>query len=603
MSTFSDPNCSHCKAKGTVQYVVEASASLCIECGSISDHAASASHEHGAGSDEWQAYVGQTWINDADYVAAGDASTFISSGSASRSRAITDASEQRERYRRTKTLDAKKFVTGLLGSLELTYLEERAMWMLAQARKRLGFGWGKKGEIYAVACVCAALREDKKTHSIVELSDRADVDPVKVCRAYVSLKSTLNLKIDDCDPLYYVERELRYIDSLLVSLPPPPPTQKKKVRLNISKPRQASSDTSSTSTTSTNKKRKRAEVEEASADVDSDTSSAMGAAATTNLSPELHQYLLSIDNRDVLRLSRQLFLLTSSISLVLNRQPQQVAIALLTAALEGVSSLPCPNMTELNILLASRLKVSTYIVGERYRELCRVIKDYSVHWDGYADFLAGMEEKDRKGRTKFLKGGRGLVKREMVKLIKPVGEHWRELQRKVNEQEGTHVEDASPFFETERFKEKQEAEEAAEEEEYDNRSYTEEDADCEGFAEGDVGPSVDFSIATSPSLLSQASPSPSDTSPSTSEPPAKRAKGYSRPFHALLISGRPAKYVRVRPSREGTATPMLSVKERYGKEVEELTDEEMFGDGELAGYLNDEQEVERKKSIWESMNE
>lgn len=95
-------------------------------------------------------------------------------------------------------------------------------------------------------------------------------------------------------------------------------------------------------------------------------------------------FLRSLKLPDVRTLAEGLLSFCADLKLTVGRSPEQVSIAVIVVAMEGVARRPVPMAGEVMDELANLLSVRSFTVAERYRELNHVLEDFAprIPWIG-----------------------------------------------------------------------------------------------------------------------------------------------------------------------------------------------------------------------------
>ena len=101
-------------------------------------------------------------------------------------------------------------------------------------------------------------------------------------------------------------------------------------------------------------------------------------------SPPMLPFLRSLKLPDVRTLAEGLLSFCADLKLTVGRSPEQVSIAVIVVAMEGVARRPVPMAGEVMDELANLLSVRSFTVAERYRELNHVLEDFAprIPWIG-----------------------------------------------------------------------------------------------------------------------------------------------------------------------------------------------------------------------------
>lgn len=129
-------------------------------------------------------------------------------------------------------------------------------------------------------------------------------------------------------------------------------------------------------------------------------------------------WLRSLKLTEVRTLAEGLLSFIVDINLAAGRAPEQVACAIVIVAMEGVARRVAPLVGEILDDMAFRLKVAAFTIGERYRELHRLLLDFAPRIPWIGDSLEGKKKKDMVAYTedivKFRKALDAKKKREEV---------------------------------------------------------------------------------------------------------------------------------------------------------------------------------------------
>ncbi|SCZ95740.1 BZ3500_MvSof-1268-A1-R1_Chr8-1g09766 [Microbotryum saponariae] len=118
-------------------------------------------------------------------------------------------------YHEKKMNDTKHFIRTVLSHFEMFGLYPRVKSLFTQAKQVKKFQWGRKARLIAVACIYIAAREVKRSLRVVDLCHILDVDYHQLTRLQNNLKTLLNLKISTHEPVIFLEAHLVHLSTLV----------------------------------------------------------------------------------------------------------------------------------------------------------------------------------------------------------------------------------------------------------------------------------------------------------------------------------------------------------------------------------------------------
>ncbi|GAA5901380.1 hypothetical protein JCM8208_001783 [Rhodotorula glutinis] len=336
---MSDLDCLACGAHGTLEYAAEIGTLACTRCGTVSTSSAAHSFELLQRVDAEDAFQnGRTYVGSGGGTYGGAMGTQrVGQRVGTWTRTAEGGTAIYQAQRRNET---EQYMRRLLARYDLGSLRDRTRYLFGRAKERLGFQWGRKAEIFCAACVYVAAREAGKSLWLLELASLIEVkDPIILSRAVRVVKFELRISYNDHDPALFLERVLVHLQSAFAL-------------------------TSSSASSSTSMP---LPVLHSSVDTRKTTFSAANAA-----------WVRSIQLPAVRELATGLVALTSDLSLTAGRHGQSVAAAVVIAAIEGVARRPAPVVQEFADEFAWMLGASAYSILERYRDINRLLLDFAA---------------------------------------------------------------------------------------------------------------------------------------------------------------------------------------------------------------------------------
>lgn len=229
-------------------------------------------------------------------------------------------------YHALKATANQRYLLAVLTHFQLQKLEPRALYLFEQ-QKRLGpVRWGQQANILVVAAAYLAAREHNEHLPLLQLAALTSLDYHALARAHRLVKQSSTLPTKDLDPGLFIEPNLLHLATLLRSCPNPPLSGSKLKKF----------------------------------------------WSKSNLI-----WLRSISLKEVRTLATGLLSFISDLSLVVGRAPEQVSCAVIIVALEGVARQPIPVISEMVDELSALLVVKPTTISERYRELKLALKDFA----------------------------------------------------------------------------------------------------------------------------------------------------------------------------------------------------------------------------------
>ncbi|KPV75969.1 uncharacterized protein RHOBADRAFT_52977 [Rhodotorula graminis WP1] len=211
---MSDLDCPACGAHGALEYVAEIGTLACTRCGTVSTSSASHSFELLQRVDAEDAFQnGRTYVGSGGGTFGGAMGTQrVGQRVGTWTRVAEGGTAIYQAQRKTET---EQYMRRLLTRYDLaSSLRDRVRYLFERARERLGFRWGRKAELFCAACVYVAAREAGKTLWLLELASLIEIeDPIILSRAVKVVKFELKVKYDDHDPALFLERVLVHLQS------------------------------------------------------------------------------------------------------------------------------------------------------------------------------------------------------------------------------------------------------------------------------------------------------------------------------------------------------------------------------------------------------
>ncbi|GAA5835341.1 hypothetical protein JCM9279_004511 [Rhodotorula babjevae] len=210
---MSDTACPSCGAHGTLEYAVEVGTLACTRCGTVAASSSLHSFELLQRVDAEDAYQnGRTYVGSGGGTYGGGMGTQrVGQQVSAWTRTAEGGTAIYQAQRRTET---EQYMRRLLTRYDLLSLRDRVRFLFERAKQRLGFQWGRKAELFAAACVYNAAREASKGLWLLELASLIEVeDPIVLSRAVKVVKFELRIKYEDHDPALFLERILVHLQS------------------------------------------------------------------------------------------------------------------------------------------------------------------------------------------------------------------------------------------------------------------------------------------------------------------------------------------------------------------------------------------------------
>ncbi|KAI5477827.1 hypothetical protein MNV49_005911 [Pseudohyphozyma bogoriensis] len=318
--------CHACGTSNSLEYDPSAGADVCTSCGTISTDSSSNLVVLGRVLEEEGTEAGRNYLHDGGV-------GYVGAQPRANGRLLV-ADEKKSEYHLSRKADVERFIRSLLNHFTLSPLFPRVKALFAQAKDKRRFRWGPKAKLIATACVYLASRERDKSLRLQELANITDIDLKTLTRAQEGVKIWLDLHTTDPEPVVFIEQHIVHLSTLLASSPNP--------RLS-------------------------------------------GYSKRTTWTPKTLTYLRSLDFRKVRTLAAGILDLSAGVNLGAGRQAEHVSIAALVVAMEGSTKGTAPKQIEILSELASTLGLtSTYVIAERYREFIRMLEDFAqeVPWVG-----------------------------------------------------------------------------------------------------------------------------------------------------------------------------------------------------------------------------
>ncbi|GAA5978808.1 hypothetical protein JCM11641_003570 [Rhodosporidiobolus odoratus] len=211
--------CTACNTSNALENDVETGLLVCTLCGTVSSESASHSFEFLARVNEEDEFQnGRTYVG-ASQQAMGGLGRM--GGKAAAWAAGTG--ESKVLYHAKKKNDADYYIRRLLARFNLVdSLQVRARWLFEKSRAMIEFKWGRSAEIFAAACVYVAAREANKMLWLIELASVINVNSLyTLTRAIRFVKVACQTCPAETEPALFFERILAHLNTLFASSPSP----------------------------------------------------------------------------------------------------------------------------------------------------------------------------------------------------------------------------------------------------------------------------------------------------------------------------------------------------------------------------------------------
>lgn len=430
-----------------------------------------------------------------------------------------------------------EFIRSISSRLSNPGLSPRAVTLFTQAMTRGRYHWGRKAKLTAGASIAIALRESRKPGSIRDIAFIIDEPHKSLNRAFTNVVTLLQLDVPPADPALHLTTLQIHLQSLIesTSSPPPLPTALLKLLSPLSLPSVLVTATS----------------------------------------------LCTLLNR-----------LTSTLT---HQSTVPTSCAILILALEAEARTSLPHIGVLAQHLAARFNLGKGIVMARYK----ILYDLVEEWINEVPWLDKFESKGKeKGRSKLAK--RIVVARGIKDVIQFQEEIWR---KKLEAQGRLNLElDTDPADDDDRSDDDtlstttgSSLNSMAKRGLQEPRSSTVPTHKKRKTKHRDLDDASHFLLdplnAVLPAIGTSRLPSLSPGSNSPSHPCRSTIPPHL-PLMSYLLSASPTS---LSLSHQPTRLQLLTAERAGG--AEDISDEELFQDGELEGFFRSESEVQDLRDV------
>ncbi|KAK4053098.1 hypothetical protein OIV83_001833 [Microbotryomycetes sp. JL201] len=232
-------------------------------------------------------------------------------------------------YHRKKQSEAYAEIKRKLNKYGMAGSFDRVVALLDMLSKHTNMTWGPRTTLLSTACIYITAREGKKRVPLAELASDSDLSETALARAVHTTKNWLQIRVEEVDPIMFLEMPLVHLSTLFKQADPP--------------------------TLATGK---------------------------SNWSKANIEYAKSLDFSRVRSVATDILSMSTDTQQIGGRRPEGMACAAILVAMEGVAHKLMPSANDFQTELAMLTGIKPFTVAERYRELNTVVGQFAkqVPW-------------------------------------------------------------------------------------------------------------------------------------------------------------------------------------------------------------------------------